>query len=522
MSAEAPSEGAMPMTGGHNPYLVAYVVSLAPFMEILDTSIANVSLQHIAGSLAASLDESTWILTSYLVANAVILPASSWLATVLGRKRFYLICVAVFTVSSLLCGLAWSLPSLIVFRVLQGLGGGGMAPSGQAILADLFPPEQRGTAFTIFGLAVVVAPAIGPTLGGWITDQYSWHWIFFINVPIGALSIFLVATLVGEAPREAQRRPAFLAALRQFDFVGFALFALFLSSLEVVLDRGQTDDWFGSTFIIFFTALAGAAFVLFLPWALLRPHPIIDLKIMANRQFSMSFLVMLITGGVLIGTTQFIPELFQTVFDYTATLAGLLLSPGGFVTMLMMPLVNIGMRWFSPKYVVAFGLGVVGLAMYHLTGLNGNITYEYAAFGRIYQAIGLPFAFIGVTTASYIGLPSSQTDLASSLMNVARNLGGSIGVSISQTILAQREQFHQSRLVEAIVPSSLQYQQAVPALRDYFQSQGASAIDAAGQTTQWIGQQVTQQATLLSYIDMFWVMCIAAFVAMPLTLGMRK
>jgi DHA2 family multidrug resistance protein len=513
---------AMPMAGGHSPYLVAYIVSLAPFMEILDTSIANVSLQHIAGSVAASLDESTWVLTSYLVANAVILPASSWLATVLGRKRFYILCVVVFTASSFLCGIAWSLSSLILFRLLQGLGGGGMAPAAQSILADLFPPERRGTAFTIFGLAVVVAPAIGPTLGGWITDQYSWHWIFFINVPIGIASIFLVSAVVGEPPKHEQRRQPFRQAIRRFDFIGFALFALCLGSLEVVLDRGETDDWFGSPFVVTFAVIAAVALLAFVPWVLTRRNPIVDLSIFAHRQFAASFVVMLVTAGILIGTTQLIPELFQTNFGYTATLAGLTLSPGGFVTLTMMPLVNVAMRAFSPKYVIIFGLTVVGLAMYHLTGLDADVAFNYAVIGRVYQAIGLPFVFITVTTASYVGLPHDQTNLASSMINVARNLGGSIGVSASQTLLAQRGQFHQSRLVEHLVPSSLQYQDTMHRLTDFFSGQGSSTLDATGQAMAYIGQQVTLQATILSYIDVFFMMSLAAICAIPLALLLRK
>ncbi|MBV9636287.1 MAG: DHA2 family efflux MFS transporter permease subunit [Methylobacteriaceae bacterium] len=512
----------MPMAGGHNPFLVAFIVSLAPFMEILDTSIANVSLRHIAGDLAASLDESTWVLTSYLVANAIILPASSWLATVLGRKRFYLLCVVLFTASSFLCGIAWSLPSLIVFRLLQGLGGGGMAPAGQSILADLFPPERRGTAFTIFGLAVVVAPTIGPTLGGWITDQYSWHWIFFINLPVGLLSLFLVTAMVGEPPKHLQKRQPFFQALGKFDFVGFALFALCLGAFEVVLDRGQIEDWFGSRFITTFALISAASLIALVPWALTRKYPIVDLRIMVQRQFGISFIVMLVTAGILIGTTQFIPELVQTQLGYTATLAGMTLSPGGAVTLVMMPLVNIAMRTFSPKYVIVFGFVVVGLAMYRFTGLDADITFSYAVVGRIYQAIGLPFVFITVVTASYVGLKPDQTNLASSMINVARNLGGSIGVAVSQTLLAQRQQFHQSRLVESIVPSSLQYQDTIHTVTNYFVGQGSPQYTAKNQAVAWIGQEVTQQAILLSYIDVFWVMAIASFCAIPLALLLRK
>jgi DHA2 family multidrug resistance protein len=341
-------------------------------------------------------------------------------------------------------------------------------------------------------------------------------------VQIVILSIFLVGAVAGEPPKHEQKRQPLNQAIRRFDFTGFALFALFLGSLEVVLDRGETDDWFGSPFIVTFAVIAAVALLAFVPWVLTRRNPIVDLAIFAHRQFAASFVVMLVTAGILIGTTQLIPELFQTSFGYTATLAGLTLSPGGFVTLTMMPLVNLAMRAFSPKYVIVFGLAIVGLAMYHLTGLNADVAFNYAVVGRVYQAIGLPFVFITVTTACYIGLPRDQTNLASSMINVARNLGGSIGVSASQTILAQRGQFHQSRLVEHLAPSSLQYQDTLHKVTDFFSSQGSASLDATGRAIAYLGQEVALQATLLSYIDVFFCMSIAAFCGMPLALLLRK
>ncbi len=314
--------------GGHSPWLIAGVVSIATFMEVLDVTITTVSLDHIAGSLAVSYDEATWISTSYLVANAIVLPLSGWLATVIGRKRFYMLAVALFTASSFLCGLAWNLNSLIFFRVLQGFGGGGLAPSEQSILADTFPPEQRGQAFSLYGLAVVVAPAAGPTLGGFITDNVSWHWIFFINVPMGLLSLFVVQMLVSEPQALIEdRRRLLKGGGLQIDFIGFLLVAIGLGCLEVVLDEGQRDDWFASSFITTFAILSGVALIALVPWELTRKQPIIDLRLFGRRQFGICFFVMLIMGGIIVSTSQVIPQIAQTLFGYTAMLAGEAVSP---------------------------------------------------------------------------------------------------------------------------------------------------------------------------------------------------
>ena len=520
MSAVAAGSGAHKKKGV-NRVVLALIVSLAPFMEILDTSISNVALNHIAGSLAASFDEATWTLTSYFVANAVIVPASGWLQTTFGRKNFYLMCVAIFTGSSLMCGFAWSLPSLVFFRILQGLGGGGMAPSGQSIIADLFPPEERGTAFTIFGLAVVVAPAIGPTLGGWITDQYSWHWIFFINFPVGLAAIALVSATV-PTPSSDAKAPPLRESIQRFDTVGFLLVSLGLGALEVVLDRGQTDDWFGSNFIVIAAIVSAVALAAFVPYELTRKEPLVDLTLLKQRQFGLCFVAMMVTAAILFSTTQFLPQLLQTESGYTATLAGLTLSPGGFTTMAMLPFVNLGMKAFSPKWLIAFGLVGTSAAMFHLTGLSPDISFGYATTGRVIQAFFLPFVFIPVTTACYADLPKEKTNMASGLINVARNLGGSIGVSAAQTILARREQFHQSRLVEAVAPTSPAYQAAFSHLQSYFVAHGQSAYEAGQQAIQFIGQSVEQQAAFLSYVDVFFVAGVAALLCAPLALALKK
>ena len=505
---------------GHNPWLIAFVVSIATFMEVLDISIANVALRHIAGSVSASYDQATWILTSYLIANAVILPLSGWLSTVIGRKRFYMQCVGLFTASSLLCGLAWNLNWLILFRVLQGLGGGGLAPSEQSILADAFAPEKRGQAFAVYGVAVVVAPTIGPTLGGLLTDYASWNWIFFINVPMGLLSLLLVSSLV----REPRRSPRPLR--RGVDFIGFILVALGLGCLEIVLDEGQRNDWFQSNFIIIFAVIAATSLLALIPWELSRSNPIVDVRLLGRRQFGTCFLVMLIVGVVLFSTIQLMPQLVQNEFGYTATLAGLSLSPGGFATMLLMPVAGYLTGKVQPKYLIAGGFAVLALSMWHLTGLNGDITFSYAVWARIYTAVALPFLFIPITTASYHGLSGADTNQAAGLINVARNLGGSIGVASIQTVLQQRQQFHQSRLVENTVPSDIHYQVAVHKAIEFLTSSGASVVDAMQQANALIMTTIMKQATLLSYIDAFWILTVvsilaipAAFILRPTTLG---
>ncbi|MET4326230.1 DHA2 family multidrug resistance protein [Bradyrhizobium sp. i1.15.2] len=507
--------------GGHNPYLIAFVVSIATFMEVLDTTIANVALRHIAGGLAVGIDESTYVITSYLVANAIVLSISGWLSTVIGRKRFYMICVAVFTISSLLCGFAWNLQALVLFRILQGLGGGGMATSEQAILADSFPPHKRGQAFAIYGVAVVVAPVVGPTLGGWITDTYTWHWVFLINVPMGLLSLFLVGTLVKEPSGAEEEREKLLSKGLRVDYVGFLLVAIGLGSLEYVLDEGQRNDWFGSNMIVFFAVLSAVSLLALIPWELTREDPIVDLRLLGRRQFAACFLVMLATGAVLISTTQLLPQLLQSDLNYTAMLAGLALSPGGIATLVLMPVVGRLVSSVQPKYLIMLGATIVAFSMWHLTGLTGDITYGYAAMSRIFLALGLPFLFLPVTTASYDGVPPDKTNQASALINVARNIGGSMGVALAQTILAQRQQFHQSRLIEHAAPSDLGYQQAIETMTRFFQAQGSNASDAAAQAVAWVGRTLQQQVDLLAYIDVFWTLAVIAVLMIPTAAVLR-
>jgi DHA2 family multidrug resistance protein len=525
MSGAAAQQGWTPersAAGRRNPWLVACILSIATFMEVLDTSIANVALRHIAGSLSASLDESTWVITSYLVSNAVILPVSGWLSEVVGRKRFYMSSVALFTVSSLLCGFAPNLQLLIAARVFQGLGGGGLAPSEQSMLADSFPPAKRAQAFALYGVAVIVAPALGPTIGGYITDNISWHWIFFINVPMGLLSLLLVTLFVEEPGKlQAERRDLWRKGLK-VDWAGFLLVALWLGFLEIVLDKGQEDDWFNSSFIMVSTIVSGLAFLAFVPWELSRKDPIVDIRLIGRRQFGTSWLVMLAVGAILFSSTQFMPQLLQENFGYTATLAGLSLMPGGFTALVMMIVAGRISSFIQPKYLLAAALLVIAVSMYHFTGLSPEADFTWFALARVFQMAALPVLFLTITSASYVGLPADKSGHASALINVARNLGGSIGVAMAQTLLARREQFHQSRLVENIASSSLSYRQTLKQATDHFVAHGASTADAQGKAVAWIGRTLMDQVAYLSYVDVFAMLSVFAFLMIPIAFVMRR
>ncbi|MGJ5178111.1 DHA2 family efflux MFS transporter permease subunit [Bradyrhizobium oligotrophicum] len=504
-----------------NPWLIAVLVALATFMEVLDTTIANVALPYIAGGMGVSQDESSWVVTTYLVSNAISLTASSYLAKRLGRKTFFLICLGLFTASSVLCGFAWNLDSLLFFRILQGLGGGGMVPVAQSILASSFPPAKRGQAFALFGVAVVVAPVVGPTLGGYLSDNASWHWCFLINGPVGVAAILLIA-LVLQEPAAATAELRKQQQSQGFDVIGFVLVATFLGALEMMLDRGLEDDWFDSRFIMVTAAVCAAAFIAMIPWEMSRKNPAVDVRMLASRQFGACFLVMLATGAILLGTTQMLPQMVQQDFGYTATWAGLVLSPGGLVTMVMMFVVGRLSGRVQPKYLIMTGATVVAFAMYDLTRVYADVGFWFFAESRMLIGIGLPLIFLSITTASYDGIPPERTDQASALINAARNTGGSIGVSLAANVLSHRGQFHQSRLVETAIPSNHAYQDTLHQMTSYFSAHGSSLAQAQQQAVAWIGQTVQLQSSLLAYVDVYWVLMLISLSAIPLALTLRK
>lgn len=498
-----------------NPWLITIVISIATFMEVLDTSIANVSLRHIAGGLAAGTDESSWVLTTYLVANAIMMPISGWLSTVIGTKRFYMGCVAIFTASSLLCGMAPSLAWLIFFRLIQGVGGAGMAPVVQAMLADLFPPEKRGLAFSLYGLSVVFAPAIGPTLGGWITDNYSWHWIFLINVPVGIVSLLLTAALVSEPKASIAERARLRREGSRVDGIGFGLSVVGVGCLEFFFDRGEREDWFDSNLIVTMAVIAGIALVSLVVWELRRKDPIVDIPLLRNGNFLASFLAMFAMGFVLFGTTALLPQFLEQLLGYTAQQAGLALTAGGVALMFMMPFSGaVLMRFFATRTLVMAGLLTTSAAMWHMTHFNLGITFEQATLARVFQVVGIALIFPPIMQGAYVGLPHGKNNNASALINLARNLGGSVGIAVSNTILSQRSQFHQARLVEHVSAFDPQTQQTMTQLQGMFGSQQ--------QVLGYIYQQVQHQASMLSYIDVFLGMAVTTLAVVPLAFLLKK
>jgi DHA2 family multidrug resistance protein len=511
----------------HNPWAVALTVTLATFMEVLDTSIANVALPHIAGSLGASQDEVTWVLTSYLVSNAVILPASAYLVSFIGRKRFYMICVALFGISSMLCGLAPSLPLLILFRVLQGAGGGGLQPSEQAILADTFPPKKRGQAFAVYGMAVVLAPAIGPTLGGWITDNYDWRWIFFINVPIAILSLFLTSRLVEDPPHIQKEVAESHKRGLNLDYLGFSLLAIGFGSLQFVLDKGQEDDWFGSHLIATFFVMCLSALVLLIFWEIVqirRGHrPILDLTMFRNRTFGISFLLMFVLGFTLFGTTVLIPLFVQEMMGYTAEQAGLVISPGGLAILVLMPLVGFLVSRVDARYLIAFGFAILSAALGALHTIDVQASYSYVAWMRVFQASGLAFLFVPINTLSYTDVPRNKNNDVSGLMNLARNIGGSCGTSFFVTMLARRAQFHQDRLAMHMGAASDALRRSQNGLASYFQHGGGASPPGARMMAQGnLYQQLLRQSTQLAYLDVIAALAIGAACMIPLIFLMKK
>jgi MFS transporter, DHA2 family, multidrug resistance protein len=507
---------------GASPWLIAILVALASFMEVLDTTVANVLINYIAGGLGVSEDEASWVVTTYLVANAVALTASSFLTRRLGRKTFFLICLGLFTVSSVACAYAWNLDAMLLFRIMQGLGGGGMVPVAQSILADSFPPEKRGQGFALFGVSVVVAPVVGPTLGGWLADNYSWRWSFLINGPVGVLAFALIALILHESAAAAVERRRLRQQGGGFDLVGFVLVSAFLGALEIMLDRGLEDDWFSSSFIVDVAIVCALAFVLMIPWEVSRGNPAVDVRMIATRQFGACFVVMLATGAVLYATTQYLPQLVQLDFGYTAEWAGLVLAPGGLVTMVMFAVVGRLSAKVQPKYLIIVGAVFAALSMYVLTNVYADLGYWFFAQSRIWLGVGLPLIFTPITAASYDALPPGKTDQASAMLNAARNTGGSIGISIVSNVLWDREQFHQNMLVGQAVPSGIPYQDTLHQVTNYFLAQGNSFVQAHQQAIQWIGQQVQTQASFLGYMDAFWLLMLISLAMVPLALTLRK
>jgi len=502
-----------------NPWVIAVVVALAAFMEVLDTSIANVALPYMAGSLGATTDQSTWVLTSYLVSNAIVLPISGWLVTLLGRKRFFMICLAIFTASSLLCGIAPTLGTMILFRVLQGAGGGGLQPMAQAILADTFPPQQRGLAFALFGVTVVVAPILGPTLGGWITDNYTWRWIFLINLPVGIISLFLVFRLLEDPPWEKR----LTAGGMRIDYVGIALLVLGVGALQIMLDKGQELDWFSSQFILALAVLAVVGLVSLAIWEWFHKNPIIDVHLFRNLNFLGANVMMFVAGIMLFSSLVMMPQFLQLLLGYSSESAGLVLSGGGILLLFMMPVAGTLATKVPARYLIATGWLVTCGAMYYSAQhLDLDISFRSASLMRVFQVAGFPLLFVPIIMISYIGLPADKSNSIAGLVSFMRNIGSSIGTSMVTTLIARHAQVHQVYLVAHTTPGEPAFTEMVSGLTARLTASGVEVTQAARQAHGLVYQSVIAQATVLAYVDTFRVLALGAGIMFLLSFALRR
>jgi len=508
----------MPEHDAHpvNPWIVTAAVMLATFMEILDTTVVNVSVPHIAGNLGATVEEGTWVVTSYLVSNAIILPMAGWLANRFGRRRILLLCVTGFTFTSLLCGLATSLEWLIFFRVLQGLTGGGLQPLAQAVLLETFPPKRHGTAMAAFGLGIILAPILGPTLGGWITDNYTWRWIFYLNLPVGALSVVMISSFV--------RDPHYIGKHRTggVDLWGIGFLALGFGMLQMVLDTGQRKDWFGSTQIRIWTALCILGLVGMVVRELTARHPIVDLRVLKDRTYSAGVFLMTMLGFVLYASLMLLPIFLQTLLGYPALQAGLALSPRGLGSMLMMPVAGQLTNRFDPRKLIGVGLVVGAWTMFSLSHLNLNAGYWDIFWPQVIQGGAMAFLFIPLMAVSMSNIAREKMGNATSIYNLMRNIGGSFGIATMTTFLARRNQLHQNQLVSHITPFDIRTQMMLRGMQQWFQQQGYSAVDAGKKAVGAVYGMVQQQAAMLSFVEAFWIMGLIFAAMIPLLFLLRN
>ena len=508
----------VPWTPSVSPWLIAATVMLATFMEVLDTSIANVSLPHIAGSLSATVDESTWVLTSYLISNAIVLPLTGWLSMLFGRKRLFIGCVIIFTISSFLCGLAPNLPLLIFFRILQGAGGGGLQPISQAILVESFSRQKQGMAMAVYGMGVVVAPIIGPTLGGWITDSFSWRWIFFINVPVGLVAILMTTALVHDPPYLIRKT---LKQGLKIDFIGLGLLSVGLGFIQVMLDKGQTDDWFESRFIVMCAVIGVLGLVGVILWELRQPEPLVDLRLFTQRNYSTATFMMFAMGVVLYGTTVLLPILLQTQMGYTAEWAGLVLSPGGIITLFVMPLVGRLLGIFQPRWLVVVGLLILALGMYRLSTLSLQTGFWTFVTVWTFSRAGMPFLFVPINVMAFAFVPREKTNSATGLINLTRNLGGSVGISLVTAAQSHMAQISQTNLASHVTATSPLYAARLQSLKGALQAAGSDPAQAAQQAQAFLYNQMLRQSAMVSYVNVFRILAWLCLALIPLMFFMK-
>ena len=498
-----------------NPWIVATSVMLATFMEVLDTSVANVALPHISGNLSATNEEATWVLTSYLVSNAIVLPATNWLSRYFGRKRFLITCIVIFTAASALCGAATSLGMLIFARVMQGAGGGALQPIAQSVLLESFPPEKRGQAMAVYGLGIVVAPIIGPTLGGWITDNYSWRWIFYINVPVGALAIFMANAFVEDPPYIRSQRPG------RIDYVGFGLMALGLAGLQLILDLGQQEDWFESPFILRTGLVAVAALVAFVIWELRSDEPIVNLRVLKNRNFAVGVMLITVMGVVLYGSIALLPLFLQTLLGYPATASGMAVSPRGFGSILSMIIVGRLVGRVDGRWLIMFGFAVLAYSTWMLAGLNLDIAMSNVVWPNIVSGCAMGFIFVPLTTMAMGTLPNEQVGNASGVYNLMRNTGGSIGIAAMTTMLARGAQTHQTAISSHITAYDPAFQQRLHDIAGALGLRGGG-FAATQQALASIYGTVLRQSMLMSFIDNFRLLAFMCVCCVPAALLFKR
>jgi DHA2 family multidrug resistance protein len=498
-----------------NKWIIAITVMLPTLIEIIDTSVVNVSLDHIRGSLSAGIDESTWTITSYLVSNAIIIPLSGWLSRFFGRKRYLILSITLFSISSFLCGSAWSLKSLVFFRILQGIGGGGLQPISQSILLETFPPYQHGMAMAIFGMGIMFGPIIGPLIGGWITDNWSWHWIFFINVPVGVISILMTMFFITDPPYMKKIK-------MKIDYWGLVLLAVGLGCLQIVLDKGQREEWFSSSFVIWLSIISATSLILFVIVELFSEHPVVNLKAFKNISFSTGNLVMFFAFFNLFGSIVLLPIYLQTLMGYTSYLAGLVLGPGGAATMLALPIAGRLVTKLNPKGLLVFGIIVCAYATYLMSKFTLYADFNTIVWPRVILGIGMGFLFIPLTTLTFATIRKENMGNATAIFNLLRNLGGSFGVAFVTTILSRRAQFHQFRLVEHLTPFDTSYQNATHQGAQILQYKGFEGPLSQHGGLSMIYNELLRQASILSFNDTFYLVSIIMIAVVPLVLIMKR
>ncbi|HEX4239787.1 MAG TPA: DHA2 family efflux MFS transporter permease subunit [Steroidobacteraceae bacterium] len=495
-----------------NPWAIAVAVTMAAFMEILDTTIVNVALPHIAGTLSVSYDEATWALTSYLVANSIVLPISAFFGRVLGRKRYFLICIGAFTACSFLCGIATNLTQLVAFRIMQGFFGGGLQPNQQSIILDTFPPEQRGRAFSLTAFATVVAPVLGPALGGWITDSFSWRWVFYINVPVGLVTIFAVMSLVDDPPW--QRKQSKLSV----DYIGIGLIALTFAAFQIMLDRGEDDDWFSSGFICTFAAVAAVGCATAVGWLLYTAKPVVDLRVLKDRNFALGCGAIALFAMVLYGSAVLVPQLAQQHLGYTATLAGLVLSPGALAVIVLIPVVGYIMPRVQTRFILCLGFLLMGAGLMYSRNVAPDIDFRHLVMMRVAQAAPLGLLFVPASVLAYQTVSQKLAGDAAALFTMFRNVAGSTGISLSTALITSRTQIHMAYLSEHQSPAGASFQQALAQFTQAIRNLGTTLQDAAQGAAGYAYRELIAQAGLLAYMDVFLLFAVLAFIFAPFTL----